>query len=295
MSAAAEARFLARERETAEGFFKPEYLAYVSQKRAELEHLVTLPPSAAIGRKLPAVAGSLHTTLAAEGMRALFAGRTEGFGLLRDAQVFAYWEAVVYEAAFQRDTAPDRFRRGHSIKAFAYCLLAWHLGAEATAEAIMSRLVAESHDSVCTHWAASTAALPFMARLYEQARGEALDLDWSLLPALEGYQALLDPELKGQKYLEALDWACEQHIAQTNDSKSKFMPFAIAVLAPMPVELITWLTLRRRAGLEHGTHGHPLLESLLATLDPPIVEGRAEVLRLYERGEPHLRAYLNAG
>jgi hypothetical protein len=49
MAVTSEARFLAQQRDTAIGFFKPEYLALVSQNRAELEQLVSKQPSAAIG------------------------------------------------------------------------------------------------------------------------------------------------------------------------------------------------------------------------------------------------------
>jgi hypothetical protein len=285
---------LAQQLKTTDGFFQGEYLAYSSQKRAELERLVSESPSAAVGRKLPAVAGSLHDTLCAEAMRALFAARAEGFALLRDAQVFAYWEAVIYEAAFQRDLAPDRFRRGSSVRSFGRCLLAAHLGAEKAADAIMRRLIAESHDSSCSDWAISTGALPFMVRLYEQVTQQQLDIDRRKLPALGGYEALLEPELMGERYRAALDWACKEHIAQSKPSKRGFMPFAAAVIAPLPVELVVWLKMRRRAGLEHETHGHALLESFMATLDPPLAQApRAEIVSIYERGEPHLLAYLN--
>lgn len=136
----------------------------------------------------------------------------------------------------------------------------------------MRRLIAESHDSPCSHWAISTGALPFIVRLSEQFTEQQLDIDWRKLPALSGYEALLDPELKGERYRAAWDWACREHIAQSKPSKKGFMPFAAAVLAPLPVELVIWLKMRRRAELEHGTHGHALLESFLATLDPPLVQ-----------------------
>jgi hypothetical protein len=224
----------------------------------------------------------------------LFNGRTEGFQLLHEAQVFAYWQARVYEAAFERDMAPDRFRRGLSSHDFCACLLAWHLGATKTAAVIMQRLVAQTHDRA-DFWRASTGAQRFMARLYEQATKTELDIDWDRLPQFEGYEVLLDPELKGRDYSAVLEWACTEHIAQSRQSKKTAFPFATAIYAPMPIELLTWLKLRRRDGLEHGTHGHPLLESTLALLDPPPPSGsKSELLTLFERGIPHMQAYLAA-
>ena len=237
MSVSSERQFLEHQKRIAEGFFEPEFLAYLQQKRAELERLVGQPPTAAAGRRIPAVASSLRTLLLAEGIRSLFEGQPGGFAKLQEAQTFEYWEARVYEHAFQRDQTPDRFRRGLQVVSFGDCLLALHVGASDTADAIMRRLVSESFDSSCNDWAASTEAITFQAHLYEEVTRQKLEINWSKLPQLQGYRTLLNPELKGADLSRALDWACVQHMeqAQSQEPTGKFMPFAATALCKWPI------------------------------------------------------------
>jgi hypothetical protein len=111
------------------------------------------------------------------------------------------------------------------------------------------------------------------------------------------HAALLDDSCSGAEYADALEWACSEHIAQTRETQQQLLPFAYGVAFAMPIELICWLRYRRGRGrgLEHATHGHPLLETALATLDPPPPPPTQAPLRLTQLVElalPHLRACL---
>ena len=141
-------------------------------------------------------------------------------------------------------------------------------------------------------WTTSTPALTFQARLFELTTGERLELDWSKLLPLGRYAELLDPELAGDAYGNALEWACAEHLLGARPNRS-LNPCVSDGFAPMPIELMTWLRYRRSSGLDHSTQGHPLLETALATLDPPSADGsQLEDLELLELSAPHLQAYL---
>lgn len=132
-----------------------------------------------------------------------------------------------------------------------------------------------------------------MARLFELSSGVRLDIVWDKLPPMGRYQELLVPDLDHARYVSVLDWACAEHIAQTIETKQKFLPFVTNGFAPLPIELVMWLKYRRLSGLEHRTLGHPLLESPLAVLAPPAFEEiSTNALDLLERSMHHLHAYL---
>jgi hypothetical protein len=174
-------------------------------------------------------------------------------------------------------------------------LIALHVGATDTAEAIMKRVAAESHDAETNYWRASTGALTFQARVYELLTGQPLAMDWSKLLPLEEYESLLSDDCTGNAYADALTWSCSAHIEQSTQNNKRFWPFAIGLSTSMPIEIMSWLRYRRGRGLEHATWGHPLLESPMANLDPPPSSPPAsDLLRLLDRGMPHIRAYLEA-
>lgn len=293
MTAKTEQKFLAAERKNANAFFGELFMTHLRKEQAELTAAVRVPANAQVGRQFPGDAGGLVQLLFAEGIRDLFEGRVSGFQRLREAQAFEYWQALVFEAAFERDTTPDRFRRGFSVTSVGSCLLALHLGSVRTAQAIALRIAAETHDPACNRFLASTGAVTFQARLIELIAQQPLNLDWTKLPPLGRYEDLLDPTRDGERYLADLEWGCQEHLNQSRESKRVVFPFAFAVFAPLPIELVMWLVWRRKLGLEHGTHGHPLLESPLASLDPaPSSEPPSELMGLLEQGIPHMQAYL---
>ncbi|MDF3068911.1 MAG: hypothetical protein K0R38_4512 [Polyangiaceae bacterium] len=293
MTAKSERAFLDKQRNASANVLDSDHLKFLAKERAEVEQLVRQAPSVTVGRKFPAAAAALREQLAAEGEVELLAGDLRGWTKIRDAQAFVYWEARVYEAAFDRDERPDRWRRGLSVVSFADCLIALHLGAADAASALMKRLVGESQGTANNYWQASTGAITFMARMYEQRTNQKLDMAWSKLPPLGGYEKLLADDCTGDAYVSALEWGCTEHIAQTRETKQKLLPFVVGLSTAMPIELMTWLQQRRAQGLDFATHGHPLLESPLANLDPPVSQApSSDLLQLLELGIPHMQAYL---
>jgi hypothetical protein len=294
MTEKAEKSFLKRERDRLQAWPAPEMKAYFDEGEEALRRMIKQAPSPAHGRKCASHFANLCDLLTNEGLTLLFNDSPSGWQRLHEAQRLRLWEARIQEHAFQLDTTPDRFRRGFSVSAFPASLLSLHLGAHDTAEAIMGRVVAESHDSLCNYWRASTPSLAFMARLFQLSSGVKLDIVWGKLLPMGRYEELLSPDLDGARYASVLDWACTEHIAQTKGQKS-FLPFVAHGFGPFPIELVMCLRYRRASGFECATLSHPLLESPLAVLDPPpFVETPTKALTLLAQSMPHVRAYLES-
>ncbi|HYQ02763.1 MAG TPA: hypothetical protein VER96_29030 [Polyangiaceae bacterium] len=295
MTERAEKNLLKRERDLVLAWPAPEVKAYFAEGEESLKAMLKQAPSPANGRKCASHFANLQDLLTNEGLSLLFNESPSGWQRLHEAQRLRLWEARIQEHAFQLDKTPDRFRRALSVGSFPASLLSLHLGARDTAEAIMGRLVAESHDSHCNYWRASTPSLAFMARLFELLSGTKLDIVWGKLLPMGRYEELLLPDLDGERYASALDWACTEHIAQTRMTQKQFLPFVTHGFAPLPIELVMCLRYRRASGFECATLGHPLLQSPLATLDPPgFVETPCKALTLLAQSMPHVRAYLES-
>lgn len=260
---------------------------------AELKSLASARPSSASGRQLPGSTLSLQRWYLARGLLRLWEGDAAGWQDLRDVSFSQYWNGQVIETAYQKSTDSNRLRPDLSLAAFSDALLALHVGDVESARFTMQRLVVKSREVNAHKWAVKTGALAFQARLFESLVGERVDLAWDTLPRLGRYEALLDDGLSGSAYSAALDWACQEHLKESQTRKGGVSVFTAGPYSQLPIELVSWLRYRRDGGLPHGTEGHALLESPLATLEvPPPSSEPTPFRRLIEGCLPHYRAYL---
>ena len=290
-----EAQFLQTQLAATRSNFSTSLEGEAQAGETELKSLASAPPSSAIGRQLPGIAPRLQRWYLARGLLRLWEGDAAGWQDLRDFSFSKYWDGRVLETAYQSSTDPNRFRPDLGSTAFSDALLALHLGDVDRAKFTMQRLVAQSREVNAHNWHVLTGALAFQARLFERLTGEAVDLAWDELPPLGRYEPLLDDGLSGSAYSAALDWACQEHLKESQTRKGGVSVFTAGPYAPLPIELMSWRRYRRDRGLPHGTEGHALLESPLAALElPPPASQPTAFRRLIEGCLPHYRAYLAA-
>lgn len=250
-------------------------------------------PDPQTGRKLAGFTNSLAILMPIEGAYGVISSDPQGWRYLWEATEAAAWDFRIQAVAYERDTRPERMLNAGIVVDFGKLLLAAHIGTPSAAADIAGILGLVSREDRCSHWALSASGLTFEARVYELVTGRPLDIDWTKLPALGGYEALLSPACVGAAFEQARDWACAEHMAQSVVRKKlPYPPFEGVPSRAMPLELILWLKVRKRAGLEHDPGDHPLLRSPLAELEPNIPSTPTPLWKYIEQALPHIRAYL---
>src|SRR5262245_25743615 len=113
--ARSEQRFLEKEREVG----APPWDAELEESMRKLEELVAFEPAAKTGREFIVEAGALTNWLEGHGFGKVWRGDPSGWDGVYDFLDYLHWQSVLFEAIYERDRRPERFRLRLTVRVFS--------------------------------------------------------------------------------------------------------------------------------------------------------------------------------